>query len=238
MSNALTRRAKFCHDQVLAGKYEDTMAWFNDLAGHLQTSPRQARRAWGALGLGRINATTEAASSLWVADPAGRSLLTLPICRQRLSDPDVNVFELLALDPGNPASFFIQTNDAAALGYFVLHRARSQIEGITLYATPLDYLRGWCRYWAEQDQILDEKPAGTDTQMGPDRGLYSPHFPGVCLLGYNRPLLPIFRNVGDITIENEAFAHRFSAKIEAEIELEISKRKYPRILLKQQEAAA
>lgn len=238
MNNSLTRQARFCQDRFIKNEFEGVMARFDRLAVHLQCSADQARRAWIELGLGQVHATTEAASDHWVADPAGRSLITLPICRNRLSDPEVEVIELLAFDLSYPKRIYKKTESPIILGRTALANARNRSDDLVLYETPLDYLRGWARFWSEQDRILSQSPAGVDTQMDPDRGLYSSRFPGVCLVGFTGTLLDMFRTVGDISIEDETFARRISAQLQAEIDAEISKRKYPRILLKQQEAAA
>jgi len=238
MNNWLDRQAELCHFQFLDAGFEAGQSWFADLAQRLNCSTYYARQAWLHLGLGQLFANTETKTDHWVTDLNGREFLSLPICTRQLSDTSVNVLDLVALDLVNPKKIYYRTGVQPVLGRAALSRARAISGDLILYETPLDFLKGWVSFWADYDQIVAEKPAGPETPSTDDRGLSSDQFPGVVLFDYDRPLLPIFRSVTDIQIEGDDFAQRFAKKLQREIEAEISKIKYPRVLLNKKQGVA
>lgn len=235
MSSGLSKKARACHLQLIEIGYEELITWFDRMALYLGCSPKRARDAWVSLGLGQIKASTEASTNTWFEDTEGRSLLTLPISAGGVWDDETPITEILAFDPERPRQVYKISDVPVVLGRGALARSRSDGSPITLFETPLDYLRAWCRYWSEQDKIYRSKPAGDATCADRDRGLNSVSFPGVCLVGYEGVLLDLLRNASSITVENEIYAKRISSQLQAEIEAEIQARKYPKILFKQVE---
>jgi hypothetical protein len=216
---------------VLASRYQDNFLKgdirqyrrrVEKLAGYFGTPFAIANRAVLALRIGLVRAAVRRARRGWSEDPAGEPLLILPVCHGR------GCVELVAFDQADPDRFFCHGRGTAVIGEAALFAARSS-GAISLYETPLAWLRAWCADCACQEALAAHVAGPAARSLsGFDRSMAAPQFDGVCLLDPAAPLLPEFTGIAKIHCENLAFARALSAKIIAEIQT-APRPKYPAI---------
>lgn len=182
------------------------------LADALQTTERLALLALFELDLGLVRGRADPAGLSWVEEPEGEVFLTLPHVNEGV------LIDLLALDVKDPARVFYHDGGGPdVLGAPALFDA--QAGGyITLFETPLHWLRGWCGCFAP---IIDQEL---------DRSMDGPHFPGVCLLDPEAPLLPNLTGIARVTTPDLDFGKSIVDRLMAEISAPSQRPRYPQII--------
>lgn len=225
--------AEQCHSRFFEpalpiSRIQERLARLADL---LHCDQRTAIRCAFDLKLGLTRADVIIDRKTWRVSETGDSYLTFPLIH------DGQIVNILALDLEENVHFEL-TGRASVIGRMAIDAAEFDGSSVTLFDTPMAWLRGWADYWGPQFMRSGRYGVESGAGLADDRDTNSPHFRGICLLDREMPLLPIVRRIQHIKINDEDYATDFSDRLQSEIRAEEKRRRYPIITLNRKEEKA